>query len=53
MLREMSPNQRKRLTKADLESEFKKLGIKKADDGRPVADLLKTELLDELEALLF
>jgi len=52
VLREMSPNQRKRMTKTDLEGELKKLAVKRGSDGRPLSDLLKSELLEMLEEKL-
>lgn len=49
----MSANQRKRMTKPELESELKKLGVKKnPSDGRALSDMLKVELLDLVETML-
>jgi hypothetical protein len=49
----MSSNQRRKLTKADLESELKKMGMgKKAEDGRLYSEMLKQELLNIVEALI-
>ena len=49
----MSASQRKRLTKADLEGELKKMGMgKKAEDGRLYAEMLKQELLDIVEGII-
>jgi len=53
VLKEMSANQRKRMTKPELESELKKLGVKKnPSDGRALSDMLKVELLDLVETML-
>ena len=53
ILRAMSASQRKRLTKADLEGELKKMGMgKKAEDGRLYAEMLKQELLDIVEGII-
>jgi hypothetical protein len=49
----MSANQRRKLTKADLEGELKKMGMgKKTEDGRLYADMLKQELLDVVEGII-
>ena len=53
VLKEMSANQRKRMTKLELETELKKLGIKKnPSDGGALGDMLKVELLDLVESML-
>jgi hypothetical protein len=53
VLKEMSVDQRKRMTKLELESELKKLGIKKnPSDGGALGDMLKVELLDLVESML-
>lgn len=52
VLKDMSPNQRKRMTKPELETEFKKLGLKKSDDGRLYSSMLKSELLIQLDKML-
>lgn len=48
----MTSNQRKKLTKANLEVELKIAGVQEASDGRPLGGLLKQELLNILEELI-
>lgn len=47
----MTPNQRKKMSKADLEAELKVAGIQ-TSDGRPLSGLLKPELLLLLEEFI-